>query len=68
MLNQSPSYQSLRHFQQSSIEFSTQTTPFELDQTYREWLVQNPNGLEDVATEIQTGSALFPATAAYMPC
>ncbi|MDT8372121.1 MAG: hypothetical protein RQ783_09065 [Gammaproteobacteria bacterium] len=40
MLNQSQSYQTLTQFQKLSFEFSTETTPFVLTQTYREWLAE----------------------------
>lgn len=69
MLNQSQqSYQTLTQFQKLSAEFATQTTQFELTQTYREWLAENPEGLRYLVNETQTTFALYPATVASMPC
>lgn len=68
MLNQSQSYQTLTQFQKLSPEFTTQTTQFELTQTYREWLAEHPYGSADLTNETQTRFALYPATVASMPC
>ncbi len=68
MLTQSQSYQSVTEFQKLSCEFTTETSQFELTQTYREWLAENPNGFEDIINETQTMFALYPTTAASMPC
>lgn len=52
MLNQTFGYETLSQFQQLSNEFAVETTPFELMQTYQQWLAEH-----FVASETQTASA-----------